>query len=165
MTEDRKRGSAEALDKLTHKWWETTVLDATGEYVWDEEVKAVNAMMAEVAEFPEWALQIRDAMPKYGFEMCSYRWLDGLDDVIRMIGAEKFRPSDARRYGDVPGRIVDAAGQRACSATLERWGYSIRARFGGGGTGSSGGRPPSARDQQATDGFGLEVPEVGPASE
>ena len=119
MTEDKKSVSAEELDKLTHKWWETTVLDATGEYVWDEEVRAVNAMMAEVAEFPEWALQVRDAMPKYGFEMCSHRWLDGLDDVIRMIGAEEFHPSSAGHCGDVPGRIVDATQQRATA--VQRW--------------------------------------------
>jgi len=119
MANAKKRGSAEELDKLTHKWWETTVLDATGEYVWDEEVRAVNATMTDVGEFPGWALQVRDAMPKYGFEMCSHRWLDGLDDVIRMIGAEEFHPSSAGHCGDVPGRIVDAAQQRAVA--VQHW--------------------------------------------
>ena len=101
------------IDKLLHEWWKTVVLDSTGEYVWDEEVKAVNSMMAEIDEFPEWALQVRNEMPKYGFEMCSHRWLEGLDHVIRMIGAEEFHQSRAGSCGDVPGRIVDAAEQRA----------------------------------------------------
>jgi len=36
-----------------------------------------------------------------------------------MIGAEEFRPSDAGHCGDVPGRIVDAAQQRAVA--VQRW--------------------------------------------
>lgn len=119
MTEGKRRLSAADLNKLTHKWWETTVLDATGEYVFDDEVKAVNSMMVGIDEFPEWALQVRDAMPKYGFEMCSHRWLDGLDDVMRMIGAEEFHPSDAGHCGDIPGRVVDAAIQRATA--VQHW--------------------------------------------
>jgi len=98
------------------KVWETCVLDATGEYVFDDEVKAVNAMMRDIDEFPEWALQVRDAMPKYGLEMCSHRWLDGLDDVLSMIGAEEHFPSSAGHCGDIPGRIVAAAERRAQAA-------------------------------------------------
>jgi len=119
MSKGKNDISAEELEKRTRSWWETTVLDATGKYVWDEEVKAVNAMTADIDDIPEWALQIRDAMPKYGFEMCSHRWLDGLDDVIRMIGEEKFHPSQAGHCGDVPGRIPGAAEQR--SAAVQRW--------------------------------------------
>jgi|GEM_PF-159217 len=107
------------VERLTRKCWETAVLDATGEYVLDEEAEAVNAMTAGIAEYPEWALQVRDAMPKYGFEMCSHRWLDGLDDVMRMIGKEEHFSSTAGHCGDVPGRIVDAAEQRA--AAVQAW--------------------------------------------
>jgi len=107
------------LDNLVRKWWKTTELDATGEYIWDEEVKAVNSMMDEIDEFPEWALQVRDAMPRYGFEMCSHRWLDGLDHVMRMLGAEESHPSTAGHCGDVPGRIVHAAEQRATA--VQSW--------------------------------------------
>ena len=82
-------------------------------------MKAINALMAEVGELPEWALQVRDAMPKWGFEMCGHRWLDGLDDVMRMIGREEYVPSSAGHCGDVPGRIVDAAGRRATA--VGRW--------------------------------------------
>lgn len=119
MTNARERPTAEELNRLAHKWWETTVINATGEYVWDEEIKAVNAMTAEIDEFPEWALQVRDAMPKYGFEMCSHRWLDGLDDAIRMVGAEEFWPSSAGRCGDVPGKVASAAEGRA--AAVQSW--------------------------------------------
>ncbi len=107
------------LDKIVHKWWETVVLDATGEYVWDEEVKAVNSMMDKIDEFPEWALQIRDVMPRYGFEMCSHRWLEGVDHVIGMVGAEKFHPSNAGHCGDVPSRIIQAAERRATA--VQSW--------------------------------------------
>ena len=58
-------------------------------------------------------------MPKWGFEMCSHRWLDGLDDVLRMIGDEAFWPSPAGHCGDVPGRVVDAALARA--AAVQAW--------------------------------------------
>ena len=109
----------EFIERLTRKCWETVVLDATGKYVLDEEAEVVNAMTAGIAEFPEWVLQVRDAMPKYGFEMCSHRWLDGLDDAMRMIGAEEHFPSTAGHCGDVPGRIVDAAEQRA--AAVQAW--------------------------------------------
>lgn len=107
------------LDKLTHEWWETGALHVGDKYVWDEEVKAVNAMMANIDELPEWALQVRGAMPKYGFEMCAHRWLDGLDDVTAMIGAEEFRPSSAGHCGDVPGRVIDASERRA--AAVQAW--------------------------------------------
>ena len=119
MTERQDRPPTEDLDTLTRKWWETSVLDATGAYVWDDEVQAVNAMTTEIQEFPAWALQVRGAMPRYGFEMCGHRWLEGLDDVLRMIGAEKFTPSSAGHCGDVPGWVVDAAGQRA--AAVQNW--------------------------------------------
>ena len=67
------------------EWWVAPLVYTWPgrERVWDEEVKAVNAMMDKIDEFPEWALQIRGAMPnRDGFEMCTHRWLDGLDHVI-----------------------------------------------------------------------------------
>ncbi|MGD8238694.1 MAG: hypothetical protein PVH68_09095 [Armatimonadota bacterium] len=107
------------LDKLTHEWWETGALHVGDRYVWDEEVKTVNAMMGEIDGLPEWALQVRGAMPKYGFEMCSHRWLDGLDAVVGMIGAEEHWPSSAGHCGDVPGRVIDASERRA--AAVQAW--------------------------------------------
>ena len=129
MTKAKERLAVEDLDKLTHKWWETAVINVAGKYDWDEEIKAVNAMMDEIDEFPEWALHVRDAMPKYGFEMCAHRWLDGLDVAIRMIGTEVFWPSTAGRCGDVPGRIADAAEQRA--AAVQDWSGGRTSNKGG----------------------------------
>jgi len=117
---DRKMQFIRGL--VDEEWWVAPLVYTWPgrERVWDEEVKAVNAMMDEIDEFPEWALQIRGAMPnRDGFEMCTHRWLDGLDHVIWEIGAEEFRPSKAGWCGDVPGRIVDAAEQRA--AAVQKW--------------------------------------------
>lgn len=119
MTNVGRKLTAEDLDRLTHKWWETSVIDATGEYIWDDEIKAVNGMTDRIDVFPEWALQVRGAMPKFGFEMCSHRWLDGLDNVIRMIGAEDYWPSTAGTCGDVSGRIVNAAEKRVVA--VQQW--------------------------------------------
>jgi RNA polymerase sigma-70 factor (ECF subfamily) len=98
--------------------WQYTVLrDAWQD---DDEIKAVNSMVAEVEEFPEWSLQVRRAMPNLdGFEMCTHRWLEGLDDVMKMIGSEHFFPSDAGHCGDMPDEIVDAARQRV--AAVQSW--------------------------------------------
>lgn len=109
------------LQKLLYKWWETPLVYdwRKKEYHWDEEVKAVNSMMDKIDGFPEWALHVRDAMPKYGFEMCSHRWLDGLGDVIKMIRTEKFNPSTAGWCGDVHGTIFHAAEKRATA--VQSW--------------------------------------------
>ena len=111
MTNDNPTTLASAREELVQQWRDAPGLDDPDE--WDGEVRAVNSMMAGIDEFPKWALQVRDAMPKYGFEMCSHRWLDGLDEVMGMIGAGAFHPSEAGHCGDIPGRVVDAAVQRA----------------------------------------------------
>jgi len=98
--------------------WKYTVLrDAWQD---DDEIKAVNSMMAEVEEFPEWSLQIRREMPNLdGFEMCAHEWLDGLDDVMKMIGAEHRLPPLVGHCGDMPYEVVNAARQRV--AAIQRW--------------------------------------------
>ncbi|MDD5706858.1 MAG: hypothetical protein PHR35_13120 [Kiritimatiellae bacterium] len=109
-----------ALDKLTHEWWKTSATDkGGGRFEWDEEIKAVNALTPPAESIPQWAIDVRGAMPRYGFEICSHRWLDGLDDVIHMIGKEQHWPSTAGHCGDRPGRVIDAALQRA--EAVECW--------------------------------------------
>lgn len=119
MVNAKKSVTAEELGELTQKWWSTPVVNASGEPGWDEEVLAVNAMTDAIDALPEWALQVRSVMPQWGFEMCAHRWLDGLDNVINMIGKEEFWPFTAGWCGDVPGRIKEAAEQRA--AAVAAW--------------------------------------------
>jgi len=114
-----KEGTPPDVQTLLKRWWETTGLDAKDSSRWDAEVKAVNAIMPPLAGVPAWALEVRGAMPRYGFEMCSHRWLDGLDHLLGMLESEAFRPSQAGHCGDVPGRIGHAAERRA--AAVERW--------------------------------------------
>jgi hypothetical protein len=63
-------------------------------------------------------------MPRYGFELCSHRRLEGLDEAMKMVGAEKAWPTAAGHCGDRPGRIVEAALQRADA--VERWPKSAK---------------------------------------
>lgn len=107
------------LDAMMQEWWETVRTDRSGEYVWDDEIKAVNALMDDVDEFPDWSLQVRGAMPRSGFEMCSHRWLDGLADVLTMLGEERHFDSPRGHCGDVPRWVQEAAMDRADA--VEAW--------------------------------------------
>lgn len=110
----------EQLAELTEGWWKTSATDkGQGRFEWDEEIEAVNALAPAVESLPEWAVQVRKAMPRYGFELCAHRWLDGLDDVLHMIRRERWWPSNAGHCGDVPGRIYDDAERRALA--VNRW--------------------------------------------
>ncbi len=108
------------LDKLIEEWWKTAATHrGDNTYEWDDEIKAINAFTPPAASLPDWAIHVRNAMPRYGFELCSHRWLDGLDHVIEMIGDESYRPFSAGQCGDVPNRVIDAALQRA--GAVECW--------------------------------------------
>ena len=111
--------SAADLEKRLQDWWGMPGLGWPGEHVWDEEVKAVNAMMPDVRELPEWAVQVRDAMPKWGFGTCAHRWLEGLAGVIQMIGSESHIPSEAGHCGDMPPSVVEAGTRRENG--IEEW--------------------------------------------
>lgn len=108
------------LAEMFKGWWEVPVLaaDANGN---DAEIRALDRMAADLGlgRIPEWALQVRGAMPKWGFEMCAHRWLQGLDDVIGMMGSETYWPSTAGHCGEVPGDVVDAAERRA--GAVQSW--------------------------------------------
>lgn len=58
-------------------------------------------------------------MPKWGFEICSHRWLQGLDDVLTMMATERAFFSNAGHCGDLPGNIVAEADRRA--SAVRRW--------------------------------------------
>lgn len=118
MTQSDQILDREALSQLAKQWWETPVVDAD-EDGFDAEMRAINALALEIEAFPKWALELRDAMPKWGFEMCAHRWLDGLDHMLRLLAEQRYSPCQAGRCGDVPGRIVAGAEVRA--AAMERW--------------------------------------------
>ena len=121
--------SAAELKALTGSWWDAPVIDPGGDG-FDDEVRAINALASEIEGFPEWALQLREAMPKWGFEMCAHRWLDGLDEVMGMLGEERYCPSTAGHCGEIPGRIVAAADARGTA--VQDWldGVSPRDELG-----------------------------------
>jgi len=94
-------------------------LDDTGELVLDAECLAINALLHEIEYLPEWAIDTRRAMPQYGFERCSHRWVQGIDDIMQMIGTEQYWPSTAGHCGDVPGVVCTAAEHRALA--VQNW--------------------------------------------
>jgi len=96
-------------------WWETVGAARPGGGKWDPEIRAINDMMDALDGVPDWALEIRDAMPRYGFEMCSHRWVEGLGDVLRMLSLEAPFPSEAGHCGDVPPGARMGAKARALS--------------------------------------------------
>ena len=108
------------LGKLIEEWWKTHATHRGGnDYEWDDEIRAVNALTPPAESLPDWAVKVRSAMPRYGFELCSHRWLEGLEHVLRMIGDERPYPSTAGHCGDVPDEIIDAAMERADA--VARW--------------------------------------------
>lgn len=100
---------------IPESWWDACLPDGA----WDDEVRTVNRMMDEIEDIPEWAIRARDAMPKWGFEMCAHRWLDGLDHVVGMIARAEYAASEAGHCGDVPAAITQAADRRADA--VQRW--------------------------------------------
>lgn len=108
----------ECPGKGSASWWDgpASVVDANG---CDAEIRAVDALGRALPSIPAWARQVRDVMPRWGFEMCAHRWLEGLSDLLRMIGERAFSVSSAGRCGDVPGPVVALALGRA--KAVESW--------------------------------------------
>jgi len=96
-------------------WWDACLPDPAG----DEETRAIDRMMGEIGDLPDWALHVRADMPKWGFEMCAHRWLDGLDHVVVMIANGAHVASEAGHCGDVPAAVAQAAEARADA--VQRW--------------------------------------------
>ena len=101
--------AARERQAIPESWWDACLPDGA----WDDEVQTVNRMMDEIDDVPEWAMRARGAMPKWGFEMCAHRWLDGLDHVVGIIARAEYAASEAGHCGDVPTAITQAADRRA----------------------------------------------------
>jgi len=76
-------------------------------------------MKAVLDAVPVWARRLSKALPDWGFEICSHRWLDGLDQVLEVFGSGKFQGPLLGRCGDVPGRVVAQA--EGCATAVDRW--------------------------------------------
>ena len=100
-------------ERITKTCWETNAFHVGDQYVLDAEATALNGMTPTLGELPDWAVSVREAMPKYGFELCSHRWLKGLDEVMKMVGTEKAWRAKAGHCGDVPASVSASAAQRA----------------------------------------------------
>lgn len=91
-------GRVKVAERRIADWWEAPGID--GREAFDEEILYLNSQIEELS-LPRWAILVRDRMPRWGFEPCSHRFLDGLEQVLVMIGAGRAGP----RYGgcgDVP---------------------------------------------------------------
>lgn len=85
-------------DRRIAEWWEAPGID--GREAFDEEVLYLNSLAEEIA-LPRWAILVRDRMPRWGFEPCSHRFFEGLEQVLAMIGAGRVGPR-CGECGDLP---------------------------------------------------------------
>ena len=116
----RKHVAAQELsERITKACWETDAFHVGDEYVLDDDATSLNRIALSLREIPDWAVRVREAMPKYGFELCSHRWLAGLREAMEMVGAQKAWPTEIGRCGDVPESVTQAARQRADA--VEAW--------------------------------------------
>lgn len=97
-------------------WWQTCLGYAQDSAAWDDEVDLLNETLGKLGGLPAWAYEIRDNMPRYGFEMCAHRWTEGLDNLNRALAAQHAQPCQAGRCGDIPGRQRYQADLRAEAA-------------------------------------------------
>lgn len=109
----------DVAERVTKKCWETSAFHKGQEYVLDDEALALNDMASRLGELADWAVSVREQMPKYGFELCSHRWVEGLEEAMKMIAAQKAWPTEAGRCGDVPAAVTQAALQRA--GAVQAW--------------------------------------------
>jgi hypothetical protein len=117
--EMRKHVIQDISERVTKKCWETAAFRVGKQYVLDAEATALNDMALALGELPDWAVSVRDAMPKYGFELCSHRWVEGIDEAMKMVGAGKAWHTTAGRCGDVPASVIDDVMKRADA--VEAW--------------------------------------------
>jgi hypothetical protein len=112
--------SVDQVDQVTSQWFAGTRETRAGfQRDLDAEKEVLDAAKSAAGSIPEWAERLRAAMPDWGFEICAYRWLDGLDEVLGMIEQAEYHPTRLGRCGDIPTTVFLAAEQRA--QAVERW--------------------------------------------
>ena len=102
-------------DRRIAEWWEAPGID--GRDGFDEEILYLNSLAEEIP-LPRWAILVRDRMPRWGFEPCAHRFLDGLEQVLHMISSGRPCPRFGG-CGDIPlavQRELDELG-----SALLRW--------------------------------------------
>ncbi len=78
------------------------------EYVYPDSInKKLDQLISETGTLPEWAHNLACAMPNWGFEPCSHRWADGLDEILYSIKESKYIRTMAGHCGDVPTSIYN----------------------------------------------------------
>ncbi|MBN2714112.1 MAG: hypothetical protein JXR97_16960 [Planctomycetes bacterium] len=84
----------------------------------------LDQLLAAIGSLPEWAHQLSCAMPNSGFEPCSYRWTDGLDEILYSIKQSKYIRTMAGHCGDVPSsaynRIIKMLSDAGCNTDDEK---------------------------------------------
>ncbi len=101
---------SEVVDEITDKWWGSLAKEQQANAaVRKAEAERLDAMRATLDAVPMWARRLVKASPDWGFEICSHRWLDGLDQILEIFGNEKFQGPLLGRCGDVPGRVLAQA--------------------------------------------------------
>ncbi|MFZ6027040.1 MAG: hypothetical protein ACOYYS_04925 [Chloroflexota bacterium] len=89
------------------------------EKILKRDFETVNALRESIGEVPEWAEQIREAMPDWGFEIHCMRWLDGLDALLYAIRDATYYRNFFGTYDDCPGYLLDGIEQKAVA--VQRW--------------------------------------------
>jgi len=108
-------GGVKVSDRRIAEWWEAPGID--GREAFDEEILYLNSLVEEIV-LPRWAILVRDRMPRWGFEPCAHRFLEGLEQVLQMIGSGRVCPRFGG-CGDIPlfvQRELDRVG-----AAFLRW--------------------------------------------
>lgn len=85
-------------EKRILEWWEAPGIE--GREAFDEEILFLNSF-AEGTNLPGWAVRVRDLLPRWGFEPCSHRFFEGLEQVMSMIGTGRPGPR-LGACGDIP---------------------------------------------------------------
>lgn len=94
-------GGVRIAEKRVLEWWEAPGIE--GRETFDEEILYFNSL-AESLNLPRWAVLVRDLMPRWGFEPCSHRFFDGLEQILIMIGLGRPGPR-LGGCGDIPLEI------------------------------------------------------------